>query len=130
MSTVVQTVAGAAEFTGTAGAGFEDFDPASQYPETFRAVIKSVSFFTTVAVTTLVIQIRIAGGAPATALQQLVSESSITDKFFSCGQDGLVVPRNAGAGPSFEIFCVTTGKTVEGTFIVDFEIEEIIGGVS
>ena len=130
MPTIVQTVAGAAEFTGLAGAGFENFDPASAYPETYRAVIKSISFFTTVAVTTLVIRLEISGGAPATAVQQFVSESSVTDKLFSCGQDGIVVPRNAGTGPSWEITCVTTGKTVDGTFVVDFDIEEIIGGGS
>ena len=117
MPTEIQTVAGAAEFTGAAGAGFEDFAPASTYPEGYRAVIKSVSFFTTVAVTTLQIILRRVSGTPATARQILVSESSITDKLFSCGQDGIVVPRD-GAG-SFEIQCITTGKTADGSFIVD-----------
>jgi hypothetical protein len=136
MPTSIQTVAGAGQFTGAAGLGLITFG-ATSLRDTERAVIKSVSYMTTVAHDALLVlrSTTFSATEQQVLLEAAVGLTNVTLSNFliDCGQNGEVVPREPAAassppGLSFILRFSTTNKTATGTFIADWEIENMTEG--
>lgn len=119
----VQTVAGATQFDATTGAlglvNFAAYIQALGRSEARARILSVIYNGTGGAGVQLDINIY-ATGAGTTVRIPLVSEANVTTKVIMCGT-GLWVPK-ATNGLSWNLFCVTTGKTATATLIVDWEL--------
>lgn len=120
----VQTLAGATQFDGLTGTTglleFSDYLNANMLDENVRIKILTVAYNGGAATADVDIYIANAG-APATERIILV-DANITNRAISCN---LIVPKTA-SDVSWNLYCVTTGKTAAASLIVDW-ITTIVG---
>lgn len=118
MPTTIQTVAGAAQFDGlTATTGRHTWSASSDIQK-YRPLLLSVSFFTTVVVTTM--QLSLVEGLTATAISVLARDTTGTrdSMDYPCRRPVMIV----GTGAFYwRLEFVTTGKTVTGTLQIDWD---------
>lgn len=118
MPTTIQTVAGAAQFDGlTSATGRLTWDPSSDIQK-YRPLLLSVSFFTTVVVTSM--QLSLVEGVTATAVAVLARDTTGTrdSMDYPCRR---VVMITATGAAYWRLEFVTVGKTVTGTVQFDWD---------
>lgn len=125
MPTLTQTVAGAGQFTGVAGAGLFSFSFISQIPLTSQIAVSRIGYHA------------VAGGNVGTevsffwenpqdgtlmlagrALNSVIVAPDTSGDYVVCG--GLV-PRTF-SGTLWQLKCYSSGKTVNATITVDFRV--------
>lgn len=127
MPTVIQTVAGAGQFTGLAGAGLFTFATLDRIPRTTRVVLSEVAIHAAIGAPPLTrvdfYLVRPAGPATARILlgrglaPAIVGPDGDAD-YRVCG---VPLPRDPGNnGPHWELVVTTVGKTVTATVSVDW----------
>ncbi len=120
---ICQTVAGAAEFTGLAGAGLFSFASLDNLPDATRVVLTAVAYATAVgdAGDVSIIVRRVGGTATERMLLGRGLEADITgpagDADFKI--DGQVIPREAD-GAHWELVVTTDGKQITGSVCIDY----------
>lgn len=128
MGLYIQTVLGAAQFTGLVGAGLFVW-PVRRLALSSRVVIRSVGLHIDAGASPLVTFATFRLVDPVTGASLLLASAAGTTMegpaplvdgadLASCGRS---VPRNAD-GEHWELHIVTTGKTQNGTAVVDFSI--------
>ncbi len=122
MITVVQTVAGASQFTGLAGAGLIDFAELALAGEGESGIVYNLALKWTdggaVAGTTINCFFqRPAGGAT----ERLQVTSLVDTAGFELAGCRIIVPREfPGLGAIWPLQLITTGKTVDASLIISF----------
>lgn len=127
----VQSVAGAAQFTGTTTADglvqFDDVMLVNPRGADNRIIIWSVAYFETGAGTTTILDVflRPVTSLPATARIPIVLAETLPDRgaTVSFGKNGLVVPRDS-SGP-WDLVFVTQNKAADASIVVDWGIRPV-----
>lgn len=126
--TTTQTVAGAAEFTGLAGAGLFQWDQLNSVDMEHRVCVTRVSYATAVgnAGDVLAVFVRPGGLPTERSLVGSATQAQITtpggtgDVTFSPG----ILPRD-GSGAHWQLVVTTDGKAVDGTVTVDWTMARV-----
>lgn len=135
MRTVIQTLAGAAQFTGTAGAGLVTFAdlplPANSEDEGPVVVNIALENLQAEQIPTVDCFFKVASEA-LTTTQRITVRTLAASRGFSLAGCRIAVPRFVTSTPTifvpWELVLITTGKALVASFVVSYQLGSAIQG--